>query len=197
MTGGHARPKDHDGWLAHVLRREAEGLILPNLPSFLAGTYEPRDNDERLALLGVCQFTNRTLALSRLHFSAYAADAQLAKDPGTDHRYRAACAAALVGRGHGADVADLDEKEKKHWREQARNWLRKDVAAWEKLLSTSAGRLRAAQSLTRWRVDPDLTGLRAPSELASLSTDERRDCLALWAEVDDLLNLARGTVTKP
>jgi serine/threonine-protein kinase len=41
-------------WICHVLRREAEALILPNLPAFLQGTYQPQDNDERAALLGVC-----------------------------------------------------------------------------------------------------------------------------------------------
>ena len=42
---------DQDGWICHVLRREAEGMILPNLPAFLDGKYQPQDNDERLALL--------------------------------------------------------------------------------------------------------------------------------------------------
>ena len=39
-----------DRRIYHVLRREAERLILPNLSAFLAGTYQPRDNDERCAL---------------------------------------------------------------------------------------------------------------------------------------------------
>src|SRR5262249_29875253 len=30
-------------WISHVLRREAESLIVPNLPAFLAGEYQPRD----------------------------------------------------------------------------------------------------------------------------------------------------------
>ena len=42
---------DQDGWTCHVLRREAEGMILPNLPAFLDGKYQPQDDDERLALL--------------------------------------------------------------------------------------------------------------------------------------------------
>src|SRR5262249_56598809 len=42
-------------WSSHVLRREAEALILPNLPAFLDGKYQPRDNNERLALLGAAQ----------------------------------------------------------------------------------------------------------------------------------------------
>ena len=35
--------RDHDAWICHVLRREAEGLILPNLPAFRRGEYGPQD----------------------------------------------------------------------------------------------------------------------------------------------------------
>jgi serine/threonine-protein kinase len=142
------------------------------------------------------EVTNRTLARARLYASAFAADPRLAGDPGTG-QFRAACAAALVGCGRGTDAAGLGEEEKARWREQARQWLRKDLTAWEQLLSAASGRLRAAQTLTRWRGDPDLTGLRAPSELARLSAEERIDCVSLWAEFDDLLNRARGTELKP
>ena len=51
--------RSHDQWLWHVLRREAEAMIFPNTAAFLEGKYEPRDNTERLALLGVCRFQNR------------------------------------------------------------------------------------------------------------------------------------------
>jgi serine/threonine-protein kinase len=186
-----------DDWLYHVLRREAESLILPNLPAFLEGKSQPRDNDERLALLGVCQFMNRTHALARLYADAFAADPRLAKDPGTGRRYNAARAAALAGCGRGTDAAGLGDEERRRWREQARRWVREDLAAWEQLLGAAADRLRAAQTLTRSRTDPDLAGLRAPSELAKLSADERKECLALWAEVDDLLSRAGGTTAEP
>src|SRR5262249_25910971 len=32
-------------WVSHVLRREAEVMILPNLTAFLQGAYQPQDND--------------------------------------------------------------------------------------------------------------------------------------------------------
>src|SRR5262249_4042774 len=51
-----AEVRSHDQWLWHVFRREAEALIFPNTAAFLEGKYEPRDNTERLALLGICQF---------------------------------------------------------------------------------------------------------------------------------------------
>jgi serine/threonine-protein kinase len=43
------------------------------------------------------------------------------------------------------------------------------------------------QTVTFWRSDPDLAGLREPAELDRLATDERKDCQALWAEVDRVL----------
>jgi hypothetical protein len=46
--------------------------------------------------------------------------------------------------------------------------------------------------LTGWRADPDLTGLRQPDALAKLSVLERREWLALWKEVDALINRTDG-----
>jgi serine/threonine-protein kinase len=172
-----------------VLRREAESVILPNLPAFLDGKYQPKDNDERLALLGACQFTNRTRAMARLYADAFAATPSLADDLGAGHRYNAARAAALASRGHGEDATGLGEEEGKRWREQARQWLRAGLAAWTKVLDgkTTRGRQEVRQQLTRWRTDPELAGVREPAELDRLTAGERKDCLALWAEVGAVL----------
>ncbi len=75
-------------WIYHVLRVEAERLILPDLRAFLDGKYEPRDNDERLALLGVCQATNRIGAAARLYAGAFAEAPRLAEDLDAGHRYQ-------------------------------------------------------------------------------------------------------------
>jgi serine/threonine-protein kinase len=84
--------RDIHGCIAHSLRREAESIILPNLPAFMDGKYQPQDNDERLALLGACQFMNRTRAMALLYADAFAAAPSLADDLGAGHRYNAACA---------------------------------------------------------------------------------------------------------
>jgi hypothetical protein len=44
--------------------------------------------------------------------------------------------------------------------------------------------------LAKWRVDPDLAGLRESSAVDKLPTDERKDCLALWQAAADLLGRA-------
>jgi hypothetical protein len=39
------------------------------------------------------------------------------------------------------------------------------------------------EMLTFWQDEPDLAGLREPARLKELAEDERKGCLALWAEV--------------
>jgi serine/threonine-protein kinase len=186
------------GWISHVLRREAESLIVPNLPAFLAGKYQPRDNDERLALLGVCQFTHRSLALAGLYADAFAADPSLAEDHQSGRRFRAARAAALVGSARGEDVAGVEEPERARWRQQARQWLRADLAAWNQVLDRDPSAGRDLLSRVReWRGDSELAGLFEPAELDKLPPDERKDCVALSKEIDGLLTRAGGTAPKP
>jgi serine/threonine-protein kinase len=185
--------RDQHGCIAHSLRREAEVIILPNLQAFLNGTYRPGDNDERLAMLGVCQFTNRRTASARIYFDAFATDRQLAENLAAGHRYNAARAAALAGRGLGADGAGLIETERMRWRRQARDWLRADLTLCVKMLDGQSGPNRALvrRILGQWQADPDLAGLREQGAIATLSADERKDCLALWQTVGDVLGRAR------
>jgi serine/threonine-protein kinase len=89
-----AQADNRDAWICHVLRREAEAMILPNLPAFLQGKHQPRDNDERVALLGVCQFQSLRRAAARLYADAFVTDPELAADLHAGHRYRAARFAA-------------------------------------------------------------------------------------------------------
>jgi serine/threonine-protein kinase len=181
--------RDIHGCILHALRREAESIILPNLPAFLDGKYQPWDNDERLALLGACQFTNRTRAMAGLYADAFAAAPSLAEDLGAGHRYNAARAAAQAGCGRGADAAGLGKEDRARLREQAREWLRADLAARARALDAGSKATRAAdrRALARWRYEPDLACVREPGELNKLAADERKEYLALWAEVAAVL----------
>ena len=107
-----AKADNQDAWIAHVLCREAEELIVPNLSAFLKGGYQPKDNSERLELVGRCLFRRRFLSAARLYADAFAFDPKLADDPKSGNRHNAACCAARAGRGEGVDAKDLDEKER-------------------------------------------------------------------------------------
>jgi serine/threonine-protein kinase len=211
---GAAQADSRDVWICHILRREAEALILANLPAFLRGGYQPRDNDERLALVGVCQSEGLYHAAARLYADAFAADPNLAealtsdcrtraalgdKQPvgrveelATRCRYPAARCAALAGCGLGEGGARLGETERARWRRQARDWLRADLAVWAGTLDAG---LRGARTLVRsllmhWQADPDLAGLREARALEKLSVEEKKQWLALWKEVEALLGRA-------
>jgi serine/threonine-protein kinase len=172
-------------WMYHALRREAERMLLPNLPAFLEGKYQPRSNDERLALIGACQFHNRFGLAARLYADAFAADPRLEEDFGARRRYGAARMAALAGCGRDEDAARDGHAGERLWRTRARQWLRADLAAWIRYADGSpADADRVRDELQRWRDEPDLAGLRKPAELDRLSADERADCLSLWKEVD-------------
>jgi serine/threonine-protein kinase len=184
-----------DVWVAHVLRREAEAVILPDLPAFLEGKRQPRDNGERLALAGACQYRGRRAAEAGLLAAAFAAEPKLAEDPAAGLRSRADRAAAVAGCGGGADGAALSEPERARWRQQARAWLRLDLAAWAKRLEAArpADRAEVRKALARWRDEPDLAGLRDADALERLPPAERQEWRALWQEVKALLRRAETT----
>src|ERR1019366_2493412 len=101
-----AKAVELNSWIAHILRREAEELIVPNLSAFLKGEYQPKDNSERLELIDPCRFRKRYLSASRLYTDALAADPKLADDALSGNRYNAACSAARTGCGQGEGAKD-------------------------------------------------------------------------------------------
>ena len=165
--------------------------------------------------MGICQFQGRCQAAARLYADAFATDPALAEDLtsacrsraefgdkqpvgrveelATECRYPAARCAALAGCGLVEDGAKLDEVERTHWRRQARDWLLADLAVWAMTLDSGSPAARALmrKMLEHWQADPDLAGLRESSELYKLSPDERKECLALWQAVGNLLRRTR------
>jgi serine/threonine-protein kinase len=187
-----AEADSRDPWIIHILRREAEALIRTDLPAFLAGTYRPGDNDERLALAEACEFRGLHAAAARLYADAFATGPVQTEDLTAGWRYRAARSAAQAGCGLGLDGTGLGEAERTRWRKQACGWLRADLAAWVGKLDGGSATESAAvrKVLTRWRADPDLAGVREPGALERLSADERDEWLALWKEVAAALDRA-------
>jgi serine/threonine-protein kinase len=184
---------DHGAWMAHVLRREAEALMLPGLPAFLAGKYQPTDNDERLALVGACQCRGLRAAEAHLMAAAFEADPKRPGDPSSGLYFRAACAAAVVGTGGGTDSAGLGEQERLRWRKQARLWLRLELTAWAKRLDAATADSDELQTAMKcWRDGRDLAGVRDEGALKKLPPDERQQWQALWQEVASLLRRAES-----
>ncbi|HEY2587813.1 MAG TPA: tetratricopeptide repeat protein, partial [Tepidisphaeraceae bacterium] len=169
-----------EAWMYHVLRREAERAILPQLPRFLAGQYEPQDDMERLAMCGECQFRELHAARARLLRQVIGAHPELA----TQLRAFAVISAALAGCGEGRDIPALDDTEREHWRSQARDWVREEltVATPGDAEPAEPATAAARAALAAWLAAPELARVRDPAALSRLPDTERREWTALWAK---------------
>jgi tetratricopeptide (TPR) repeat protein len=178
--------------------REAERLAQfeDRLTAVLDGKVQPKDSAERLTFAQICQFDNRKryAAAVRFYGEAFAADTKLAGEQPSEHRYNAACAAALAGCGQGADADHLDAKEREPLRRQALDWLRADLKAWCQVLDRSPDKSgpAIAEQMRHWLQDADFAGVRGPEALARLPEAERAPWQKFWQEVESLRERAAG-----
>ena len=187
-----------DVWICHLLRREAEDLILSNLSEFLQGNYQPRSNDERLALLGICQFRGLHAAAARLYADAFAADPKLADDMNSRIRFGAACSASLAGSATITGTTDPGEAERRRWRKQALDWLRADLdsLARHALGTEPSNRELVKRILMNWQIEPALAMLRDPAALEKLSPSERQECQSFWRDLNTLLERTKARTAR-
>jgi serine/threonine-protein kinase len=184
-----SRVRDEAGCIYHVLRREAEHVVMPNLTQLLAGHEKPRDQDEWMALIAICQSMQRTAQAATLYADAFK------KAPALSQRWRyaAACCAARAGCGDGEDVAQLSETERAVSREQARGWLRDDLAAMNMQLAKEpkVARAMVSKRLESWFKDAALAGVRDDAAIDKLPSVEREAWRALWRDAQSLLSRAK------
>jgi hypothetical protein len=174
------------------LRRQCDQLIAldARLAAVLRGEGKAGSAAETARLAWLAQQPYRRLyaASARLYGQAFAADAKLAEDRQAGHRYNAAGAAALAGCGQGKD-APKKAVERARLRRQALDWLRAELAAWERQLEQDGAALDVRRRL-HWRSDPDLAGVRGQA-LDDLPEAERIAWQTLWAGV--ARTIARAT----
>jgi tetratricopeptide (TPR) repeat protein len=177
---------------------ERQVALGARLPAVLAGKVKPADAAESLDFAQFCYEKTLHGSSARLWAETFQAQPKLAEDMQAQHRFNAACAAALAGCGQTKDDPPLDDAARARWRKQAIDWLKADLAAWTKILEggTPQARQAVSKALQHWKADPDLAGLRDPSALGKHPEYEQKACRALWADVDALLAKARAA-TKP
>jgi serine/threonine-protein kinase len=165
------------------------------LPAILSGQKQPADTTERLALARLCQMPCKQLhlAANRFYSAAFADQPKLSDDLNAQHRYNAACAAALAGCGQGKDADKLDAKERARLRQQALDWLRAELTAYRQVMEKSAGKAGPviAQRMQHWLQDTDFAGMRGDKELAKLPEEERAAWRKLWDDVAEMLAQAQ------
>jgi tetratricopeptide (TPR) repeat protein len=189
---GHEIGSRQAGWKQPSAEWVAEAEVLValanRLPNLLAGKEEPKDSTERLAFAQLCYDTKRFAAAAGFWANALAADPKLGNDRRVQHRYNAACAAALAGSGQGKDDPAPDEPARIGLRRQALDWLNAELAVWTKVLDSGPAQARPVivQTLQHWQTDTDLAGLRDPEAVAKLPEGERAAWRSLWEGVEAL-----------
>jgi tetratricopeptide (TPR) repeat protein len=178
------------GWVKDAQRLERQER---KLLAVLAGKERPADAAERIEYARMCEAKQRYRDALRFYAEAFAERPELADNPNPQHRYNAACAAALAGCGGGKDALLFECAERAGWRKQALGWLRSDLAAWQRRLDAgqAPGRAAAVRALRHWQRDSDLAGVRGPEAIAGLPADEREAWTTLWAEVAARANKAQ------
>jgi tetratricopeptide (TPR) repeat protein len=201
LRRGHELGSKRPGWPYPSAQwvRHAERLVELDgkFPSILKGEAKPASTGECLELALMCvQYKKFNRAAAQLFAQAFAEQPQLADDLKAQHRYNAACAAALAGCGQGKDADQLDGNEKARLRGQALIWLRANLEAMGRLLDKEANQAPTAAgvaaTLKHWQADPDLAGVRGPEALAQLPEAERQAWKKLWDDAADVLSRAQA-----
>jgi serine/threonine protein kinase/Flp pilus assembly protein TadD len=191
-TGHPKRPP------AALKLRQCQQLLAVDrkLTAILKGEAQPGGLIEQLNLARLClRLKKRYVSAVHFYAAAFTAQPKAADDLRAQHRYDAACAAALAGCGRGLDAAKLDAPEKARLRGQALTWLKADLAFRGKQLTAGKppDRRAAQKALRHWQKDPDLAGVREWAALAKLPEAERKAWCQLWIGVEETLIKTRGT----
>jgi serine/threonine protein kinase/Flp pilus assembly protein TadD len=167
------------------------------LPGYLDGKTQPNTVAERMELCKLCLLKRLPRAAVRFYEEAVAVAVEpgLVDNPALPHRYNAACAAALAGCGLGKDSEELDAKERARLRQQALEWLRADLNAWEKALAKEPDKTPPiiVQVMRHWLANAaPFVGVRGPEALPKLPDAEQEQWQKLWDDVADMLNRSQG-----
>jgi tetratricopeptide (TPR) repeat protein len=187
---GSKRSGRRDPSLRWIRRAERLIEVAKKLPAVLQGEAWPANPGEAVTLAGMCQrpYKKRYAASARLYADAFAAEPKLAAELNGQHRYNAACSAALAAAGQGEDARLLPDKVVCMFRRWALGWLRDDLTAYAKRAQQNNPALKQTiqQRLTHWRRDSDLASVREPAALDRLPENERAAWQALWRDRDEL-----------
>jgi len=173
-------------WLSRIAATRVRLALLKRLPAVLRGEDRPADNAERMACVQLCTDLGRLAAAADLYAGALEAEPTLADDRTARHRESAARLAVKASTGPTRDSPPLDDAARAQLRRQALGWMRAELDTWSALLAPEA-----AQSVARWKTEPDLAGVRDPAALDALPADERNAWRDFWTAVDSFIARTR------
>ncbi len=160
----------------------------------IRGEAKSSDNAERIKFAQFAFEQKKYASAARLWDEALKSDPKLGDDRNAQHRYNAACAAALAAAGRGRGEPPLDAAAQTRHRRQALDWLKADLAVWREVLQVipPENAPLIADTLGHWQTDGDLAGVRDAVPLSTLPADERKSFTQLWSDVALLLKAANA-----
>ncbi len=177
-------------WPTAAWVKDAERLLQRDgeLPAVLSGERKVTTAAENLEFARLCNYKERFAAAAGFFAAAFAADPGAGDDLAAGHRSLVARCAALAGAGRGAD-APSGEGERARWRRQALEWLRADLALWDRRASstTAPQRLAARRALNQWCTHDAFRAVRDEKARGSLPEAERAEWKKFWADTTALL----------
>ena len=166
------------------------------LDSMSRGQDAPLNAKDKLYIAWMYRVRRNFTAAARFYRESFEIEPTLADDMASQHRLRAAIAAALAGAGPKSSDALrlLSDAERASWRAQALKWLRSERDAYANILEHGPAR---SYSLARKGLDllahhRDLSCVRDEDKLNELPEGERTSWRALWSEISRLLEASRS-----
>jgi serine/threonine-protein kinase len=186
-----------DLWVYHILLREAQSRIVPDLGSLVNGSRQPIDNDQRAILIAACQSAHLDRLCTQTFIDAQAVESTFIEVRRTNPRFVAACAsAALAVSRESENQHDAIKPDPHTLRELTCQWLSKVLHAQVRQPPMGVnGRNWLSREFACWQRDPGLADLRDSVRLESSRPEFRSECAALWKLLDD--DIVRLQVAKP
>jgi eukaryotic-like serine/threonine-protein kinase len=180
--------------LSQMVKSEPGASFLESRISTILNSESTKELSELLSVAEYCYRTFRYALAAQLYGAAIELEPTVTGDRKSEVRYNAACCAALAANGRGY-LEPLEDQTKDQFRRQAIAWLRSELADWKKELEANSlmNQKFIFNSLTHWKSDSDLAGLREPVYLEKLVDGEVQECHSLWKEVEELLQIASQT----
>jgi serine/threonine-protein kinase len=181
-----------DLWIYHILLREAQSTIFPNLASLMDGSRKPIDNNERAILIAACQSARLNRLCAQTFIDALAVEPGFLKDRRPNPRFVAACASSALAMCREND----DRRDPGKLRELTCHWLAEVLEdQLRRPPMTASGRVWLSREFATWQRDPGLADLRDSVQLESGGPEFRSACAALWKSLDR--GVARLQMMKP
>jgi tetratricopeptide (TPR) repeat protein len=184
-------PRLHSRVAGDLAGAERQAALAQRLPGILRGDDKPQDAAEGLEFALLAYHTRQFGPSARLYAEAFRVDHKLAEDLAAQHRYMAACSAALAAAGKGSTEPPLNEPDKARWRQQALDWLLADLIYWMMLVQVRpTAKEFVGLKLRRWKADTELAAIRDEDALNKLPENQRRAWRQFWADVDAMIGAA-------